>query len=385
MICPNCNHKVRENADFCGNCGFKLKKREDIKKISNVCPVCGTHIKTGHGFCTECGYQFHNADTIDIPDSFNEKKARRKNHIGLKIGLGIIGVLLLVILIVILLWFTGILHHSSNKKSESEPISTEEIATTTESSAKTDQTSESAPDTSATSQSATDTSATSESAPGTSASSESNKEVTTESDASIPDQNNYTLGGVGADNKVYPTKITDFVEYNDPGGVYTFFYPKNFFKTGTYNNSDKKYEFRTNDSHHILTISEEEAPVKNDPKKSAEQKCAEAKQLFELSSGEMFTFESKKVSDTGYYRTIITGPDKLQDGLGRYIVFAATNEKVYTLTYIYQKDMADEETEMSFISYLTECLYRGWSISGASYKMRDYDNYLSSEDMGEKK
>lgn len=45
-LCPACNNRLDNNAQFCRNCGFKILRN---------CPQCQTELKTAAKFCEKCG------------------------------------------------------------------------------------------------------------------------------------------------------------------------------------------------------------------------------------------------------------------------------------------------------------------------------------------
>jgi len=63
--CPQCHAQVGDNAKFCAECGFNIKKHEDEQK-NLFCPACGTPRKNGK-FCAECGYRFAEAVAPTAP------------------------------------------------------------------------------------------------------------------------------------------------------------------------------------------------------------------------------------------------------------------------------------------------------------------------------
>jgi len=56
-VCPACNSVVPSGANFCGDCGHKMK--EDIKEESNeiICPACNSVVPPGANFCGSCGHK----------------------------------------------------------------------------------------------------------------------------------------------------------------------------------------------------------------------------------------------------------------------------------------------------------------------------------------
>jgi class 3 adenylate cyclase/tetratricopeptide (TPR) repeat protein len=59
MQCPKCQFENRENAKFCGECGYRFEA---------TCPECGAKNRAENKFCDECGYNFktHKETTAEI-------------------------------------------------------------------------------------------------------------------------------------------------------------------------------------------------------------------------------------------------------------------------------------------------------------------------------
>ena len=390
MNCPNCNHPVREGAAFCVKCGYRLPQKPQVK----ICPACGRKQKADSFFCIECGHSFgqeeaaapgpsgqeqtvsyqepggyQEAGSYQEPGGYQEAGSYREpggyrdpgsygphddygwDKDEKKNRFPVIPAVLAVLCLVgaAVLAFFLFIKPTPNPKPPVEK--TEEVATEkaddTESTEATEDTSEPADDWA---DDATET---------------------------------LDLPGLGSSTKTYPTDPSDFLEYSDPNGMYSFVYPRDFFQTCTYNADDSMYELITADGRQTYRIYDEPAAVANNPGASARRKMEEAKSQFDLNSPQMYTFTSKEISDTGYFRTIITGPDRYEDKLGHYYIFSCTSNRTYILSYDYNYDVGDAE-EYSLNGYLTDCLYRGWSISGSSYRLRNYDLF-KKDDMGTKK
>lgn len=49
--CPQCGKELRDDANFCGSCGYKFPAAQS----GNLCPNCGNPLKPGARFCGKCG------------------------------------------------------------------------------------------------------------------------------------------------------------------------------------------------------------------------------------------------------------------------------------------------------------------------------------------
>lgn len=183
----------------------------------------------------------------------------------------------------------------------------------------------------------------------------------------------------------FPDDASGFAEVSSPDGVYTLKYPKNFFQTGYYDKKEKKFEFKAADGITELSITEGEAPIKNDPVGCANWLLEQYRSYFLIAKETPYIFKSKKVAESGYSRSVIAGPLVENSNIGKYMVSACTNEKLYTLIYTYQSDAADKVGfDYTPKGYIVDCVYRGWSISGSTYELRTYKQYMADE-MGTKK
>lgn len=56
--CPNCGKELKDEAKFCGGCGYKFPVADSAGSASGagtVCPSCGNQLKPGAKFCGKCG------------------------------------------------------------------------------------------------------------------------------------------------------------------------------------------------------------------------------------------------------------------------------------------------------------------------------------------
>lgn len=65
--CENCGAKLKENANFCPECGTKI-----TPKTTKTCPKCGEKISDNENFCESCGAGL-NAPQVVENESFIEK------------------------------------------------------------------------------------------------------------------------------------------------------------------------------------------------------------------------------------------------------------------------------------------------------------------------
>ena len=53
-VCPNCKKELKDEAKFCGGCGYKFPLGAASADVTN-CPSCGNPLKPGAKFCGKCG------------------------------------------------------------------------------------------------------------------------------------------------------------------------------------------------------------------------------------------------------------------------------------------------------------------------------------------
>ena len=54
MFCPQCGKDIKDDARFCGNCGWAVPA-VPVKPVEQRCTSCGTVPKEGARFCPNCG------------------------------------------------------------------------------------------------------------------------------------------------------------------------------------------------------------------------------------------------------------------------------------------------------------------------------------------
>ena len=92
---------------------------------------------------------------------------------------------------------------------------------------------------------------------------------------------------------------------------------------------------------------------------------------------------SDSVGESGFSRCIFEGEDKES---GKFVAtYAASNKsKTYVLKFTCQSQgYAAKELMYTMRAYVVDCIYRGWSISGSTYKLRTVSQYMT-DDWGEK-
>lgn len=53
--CPNCGKELKDEAKFCGGCGYKFPVEASASNVEIKCPNCGNLLKPGAKFCGKCG------------------------------------------------------------------------------------------------------------------------------------------------------------------------------------------------------------------------------------------------------------------------------------------------------------------------------------------
>lgn len=177
----------------------------------------------------------------------------------------------------------------------------------------------------------------------------------------------------------------DFITAFRPDGVYSLMYPADYFSVGNYNESDQSYYFATSDGGVIVKFYETAAPVPGDPYESAGATYEALKGEFLEEAECPYVHQSSGVADDGYSRMVIGGPLAGDASRAAYYCTASDGMSTYVMKMEYDsvnhKGVGVEYTQTG---YLLDCLYRGWSLSGSTYMLRNYEQYLA-DDMGMKK
>lgn len=62
--CPNCGKELKDEAKFCGGCGYKFQvSNPENKEEKLTCPNCGNVLKPGAKFCGKCGTKMENINS----------------------------------------------------------------------------------------------------------------------------------------------------------------------------------------------------------------------------------------------------------------------------------------------------------------------------------
>ena len=64
--CPSCGKELKDEAKFCGGCGYKFPVTSTVtnpESAGSVCPSCGNPLKPGAKFCGKCGTKIDVAST----------------------------------------------------------------------------------------------------------------------------------------------------------------------------------------------------------------------------------------------------------------------------------------------------------------------------------
>lgn len=205
---------------------------------------------------------------------------------------------------------------------------------------------------------------------------------------------------VGSDKVNYPTSQQDFVSVQTPDGDYTFQYPKNFFKEAYYDEKNKSYTFITADKNIELNY------YKNTQEKLLETigepldskySIPELVDLFVTKKSEAFIepyiFTPKEEANDNITRRILSG-NLIEDPNQAYYICIAGKEKseeneeaneeaIYLLIFKFPTDEKSESNKSpngrTPNSYVSECLYRGWTLGGSTQTIRSYHAFQTSK------
>lgn len=190
---------------------------------------------------------------------------------------------------------------------------------------------------------------------------------------------------VGAMSPAELKTAADFVAAASPDGAYSFMYPTDYFYTGNYDEGQRRYFLATAGESVTVEIYEMPAPVQGNPYESANAMYGVLKSDFLEGEACPYLHQSSGVADDGYSRLIIGGPLAGDASRAAYYCIAFNNTTAYVLkagyTPVNQSGIGLDYTQTG---YLMDCMYRGWSLSGSTYMLRSYEQYLV-DDMGDKK
>lgn len=177
----------------------------------------------------------------------------------------------------------------------------------------------------------------------------------------------------------------DFIMASRPDGAYSFVYPEDYFYKAVYDEQKKNYEFATLDGSVAVYFTEMDSPVQGDPYTCSNEIYKALKGEFLEGAECPYVHESKGVADDGYSRMMIGGPFARDPSLAAYYCVASNDTSIYMMQVVYPTaDHNGIGVDFTQTGYLVDCLYRGWSLSGSTYAIRTYDQYMA-DDMGSKK
>lgn len=177
----------------------------------------------------------------------------------------------------------------------------------------------------------------------------------------------------------------DFAVAARPDGGYSFLYPTDYFHTGSYDEQNQRYLLATADGSVTVEIYETEAPVQGNPYESARKMYETFKGEFLEEAACPYVHQSDGVADDGYSRMIIGGPLADNPSRAAYCCTASDNTTTYIMKISYGAvDHQGIGADHTQTGYLLDCMYRGWSLSGSTYALRSYEQYMD-DDMGSKK
>ena len=177
---------------------------------------------------------------------------------------------------------------------------------------------------------------------------------------------------------------SDFITITEPDNVYSFMYPDKVFYTGYYDSENKSYYLETYDGKMSLSITEEDARYKNDPAKCATTLLEESLKNYVKYKDLPYQYCSGQVADSGLSRSLIEGELK-ETGMFACQYTVSNSLKTYILQFTCESEgKAATGIIHTMKGYLSDCIYRGWSISGSTYKLRTVKQYMNGE-RGKKK
>lgn len=89
--CPECSKEVSDRASSCPNCGCPVTKNELDNEL--ICSKCGVINPNDRTYCVHCGHIFSSKE-------YRQYDMQIKSYRNLKLGLGIVGIVLSLIMIV---------------------------------------------------------------------------------------------------------------------------------------------------------------------------------------------------------------------------------------------------------------------------------------------
>ncbi len=73
--CPNCGRELKDEAKFCGGCGYKFQEVQSSQNSGTICPSCGNPLKPGAKFCGKCGTKIEAVQSSSKSDAEIAKQA----------------------------------------------------------------------------------------------------------------------------------------------------------------------------------------------------------------------------------------------------------------------------------------------------------------------
>lgn len=193
-----------------------------------------------------------------------------------------------------------------------------------------------------------------------------------------------TLDYVDANNSADFSKClspSDYTTFETENGD-TIAYPKNFFTNFT--SEDGEISFTSQNEFPRYNIYINTADY-DDPIEEVENKISEYKSDLDKVTYQYPSDESDiKVGDDGYAKTVLAGMWDESSNIKAYYVIASdgTDTKIMEFKY----ELMDDATSEGYSDqdYMIDCLYRGTSFTGSTYKIRTYGQFID-DDLGDKK
>lgn len=81
ITCPKCGKECKDQAKFCGGCGYKFQEavQQNADILANTCPKCGNSLRPGAKFCGKCGERLSGSSPVPLSQSADNVQNSGKN------------------------------------------------------------------------------------------------------------------------------------------------------------------------------------------------------------------------------------------------------------------------------------------------------------------
>ncbi|MCI8550338.1 MAG: zinc ribbon domain-containing protein [Lachnospiraceae bacterium] len=203
-----------------------------------------------------------------------------------------------------------------------------------------------------------------------------------------PETQGFELPYIGASVPAVVSSGSDFVSQASPDGTHTFMYPMDYFYTSEYidqETSGYTLTMSTADGFTAVKFTKMAAPYQGDAYTNGVSLYKEVYNECLREPTCPYEHMGESADEEGYVHMIIGGPLERDPSRGIYCCIAASDTAVYKMEVFYDvEDYDGIGVDYTRTGYLVDCLYRGWSLSGSTYALRTFDQYMN-DDMGDKK